>query len=65
MNSKLSKAKCVFLIKRNGKPYRYMTRVIIKGQKFYLGCYKTEAEASKAYSEFMEYCDKYAVSSLL
>lgn len=65
MDQTNNKAKCVFLIKRNGKPYRYMTRVIIKGQKFYLGCFKTEKEASKVYSEFMEYCEKYAVSNLL
>jgi len=65
MNSNKSKAKCVFVMKKDGKPYRYMSRVIIKGQKFYLGCYKTEAEASKVYSEFMEYCEKYQVSSLL
>lgn len=65
MDKKKNKAKCVFVMKKNGKPYRYMTRVIIRGQRFYLGCYKTETEASKAYTEFMEYCDKYSVSTLL
>lgn len=63
--NKDNKSKCVFPIKRNGKAYRYMTRVIIKGQRFYLGCYKTEAEASKAYVEFMEYCETYSVRSTL
>ena len=55
MNRKQFKTKCVFPVKRNGKPYRYMSRVIIKGKKFYLGCYKTENEASSAYDSFMNY----------
>lgn len=65
MNRNTKKEKCVFVMKRNGKPYRYMTRVIIKGQRFYLGCYKTEVEASKAYKEFMEYCNTHQVSAFL
>lgn len=65
MKENKSKAKCVFIIKRNGKPYRYMTRVIIKGQRFYLGCYKTQAEAAKTYEDFMEYCDKHPIGTFL
>lgn len=65
MNSKEKKAKCVFVMKRNGKPYRYMTRVIIRGNRFYLGCYKTEKEASTAYEQFMDYFNKYGVVTSL
>ena len=59
-----TKAKCVFAIKKNGKPYRYMVRVIIRGQKTYLGCYKTEDETSKVYTDFIKYCQTSTVSAL-
>ena len=65
MNRRKSKAKCVFPINRNGKIYRYMTRVIIKGQKFYLGCYKTEEEATEVYKNFMTYCETYSIGDQL
>lgn len=58
MNRRKNKAKCVFTINKNGKPYRYMTRVIIRGQKFYLGCYKTEKEAFDVYKNFIDYVEK-------
>ena len=51
-NTKDNKPKCVYLIKRDGKVYRYMTRVIVKGKTHYLGCYKTQKEATKAYEAF-------------
>lgn len=55
MNRKTNKAKCVFIMMKNGKPYRYMSRVVINGNRIYLGCYKTEKEASDAYNSFMAY----------
>jgi hypothetical protein len=65
MKQMKSKAKCVFTIKRKGKPYRYMTRVIIRGQRFYLGCFKTEGEATRVYQDFMEYLDKNPIGTFL
>ena len=52
MNRK-DKPRCVFVIKRNGKPYRYMTRTVLNNTKIYLGCYKTPEEAHEAYQKFM------------
>jgi transposase len=54
MNKKTTKATCVFPVKRNGKPYRYMVRTIVNGTKFYVGCYKTQEQASKAYESFIQ-----------
>ncbi len=56
MNRKKNKPTCVFPVIKNGKPYRYFTRVIIRGKRIYLGCYKTQKEASAAYENFVEYC---------
>jgi hypothetical protein len=53
MNRKKSKNKCVFLIKRNGKPYRYMVRTYINKERRYVGCFKTEDEAVNAYNNFL------------
>jgi len=50
MNRKESKPKCVFLIKYKGKPYRYMVRI----NKEYVGCFKTEAEAETGMKRFLE-----------
>lgn len=48
-----NKARCVYKIKRNGKVYRYMSRVIIDNIKYYIGCFETEEQASNAYVKFM------------
>lgn len=58
MSRKNNKVKCVFVIPKNGKPYRYMTRVIIQGTRFYLGCYKTEEEAFNTYKKFIKDMEK-------
>jgi hypothetical protein len=53
VNKKEVKSKCVFLMKRNGKPYRYMVRTYIDKERRYIGCFKTEQEAIIAYNKFM------------
>lgn len=54
MNTKTNKHKCVFLMKRNGKPYRYMVRTYINKERRYIGCFKTQEEAAIAYNKFMQ-----------
>ena len=54
MNIKTGKPRYVFLLKRNGKPYRYMARVTIKFRKIYLGCYKTQEEAVSAVKKYFQ-----------
>jgi len=54
MNTKINKSKCVFVMKRNGKPYRYMVRTYINKERRYIGCFKTEEEATIAYNRFMQ-----------
>ncbi len=53
MNKK-NKPTCVYTIKKNGEIYRYMVRIVIKGRSHYLGCFKTEPEATHAYETYME-----------
>lgn len=53
MSRKDDNPRCVFVIKRNGKPYRYMARTALNNTKIYLGCYKTPEEAHDAYQKFM------------
>jgi hypothetical protein len=59
MNIKTGKPRYVFLIKRNGKPYRYMARITVKFAKHYLGCFKTEEEAIKAVKMYFKNPKKY------
>ena len=54
MNIKKNKPTHVFVVKRNGKPYRYMARITIKHSKKYLGCFETQAEAVSAVKKFFE-----------
>ncbi|MFO0202231.1 MAG: hypothetical protein ACK528_03780 [Alphaproteobacteria bacterium] len=54
MNKKNNKPACVFPIKRDGKIYRYMVRTYINRERHYVGCYKTQEEAVKAYGRFLE-----------
>ena len=53
MNTK-KKAQYVFVVKRDGKPYRYMVRRIIDNTRHYIGCFKTEEEAVIAHDEYMK-----------
>jgi hypothetical protein len=48
MKTKKKPGKNVFLRKRNGVPYRWWGRYSLNGFKFYVGCFKTEAEAIEA-----------------
>lgn len=54
MNINSKKPRYVFVIKRNGKPYRYMARVTFKFLKIYLGCYKTQDEAVAAVKKYLD-----------
>lgn len=44
---------CVFLMKRNGEPYRWIVKVTIKKERKYIGCFKTKPEAVQALNSFM------------
>lgn len=47
MNRDEKKPKWIFAIKKGGKVYRYMVRMIVKGKRVYLGCFET-IEAAQA-----------------
>lgn len=40
--------KFIFILKKDGLPYRYMVRYSIDGFKKYVGCFKTESQAMQA-----------------
>lgn len=44
---------CVFMMKRNGEPYRWIVRVTVQKERRYVGCYKTKPEAVSALQAFM------------
>lgn len=44
---------CVFMMKRNGQPYRWIVRVTVRKERRYVGCYKTRPEAVTALEAFM------------
>lgn len=44
---------CVFLMKRNGEPYRWIVKVTIQKERKYIGCFKTKPEAVQALNSFM------------
>ena len=44
---------CVFMMKRNGRPYRWIVRVTVQKERRYVGCYKTRPEAVNALRAFM------------
>lgn len=54
MNRKASKHKCVYIYNKDGKPYRWIVKTTIDRERKYLGCYKTETEAVRAYEKFIE-----------
>jgi hypothetical protein len=51
MNRKKNKHQCVFVYKRNGKPYRYIVRFTVQKERKYIGCYKELHEAELAATE--------------
>ena len=59
MNIKKTKPRYVFVIKKDGKPYRYMARVNISFKRIYLGCFKTQTEAVAAVDKYFENPKKY------
>lgn len=40
---------CVFLMKRNGEPYRWIVKITVKGERRYIGCYQNMADAILAW----------------
>lgn len=44
----------VFLMKRNGEPYRWVVKVTINKERKYVGCFETKQEAIKALDAYME-----------
>jgi transposase len=58
MNRK-NKPQYVFVVKRNGKPYRYMVRRIIDNTRHYIGCFKTVKEAVDAHDQYMRDLESY------
>lgn len=44
---------CVFLMKRNGEPYRWIVKVTVQKERKYVGCFKTKPEAVQALNSFM------------
>lgn len=45
---------CVYVMKRNGEPYRWMVRTIVRGDVIYLGCYDTREKAIQAWNRYAE-----------
>jgi hypothetical protein len=41
-------------MKRNGKPYRWMVRTVVRGEPVYLGCYETREKAIEAWNRYAE-----------
>ena len=39
-------------MKRNGKPYRWMVRTVVKGEPVYLGCYESMEKAVEAWNRY-------------
>ncbi|NDC55519.1 MAG: hypothetical protein EBZ69_01665 [Alphaproteobacteria bacterium] len=53
MNRILAKPACVFLMKRNGLPYRWIVKTTVNRERVYLGCFKTKEEAVKAWKKHL------------
>lgn len=45
---------CIFVMRKDGKPYRYVVKVTVNHERRYIGCYKTEKEAVNAYCEYVK-----------
>lgn len=39
---------CVFMVKRNGQPYRWIVKITVKGERRYIGCFETKDRATEA-----------------
>jgi hypothetical protein len=52
MNRTVSKPGCIFIIKRNGLPYRWVVKTTIEKERRYVGCFDTEAKAIEAWNVF-------------
>ena len=52
MNRTVSKPGCIFLIRRNGVPYRWVVKTTIEKERRYVGCFNTEAKAIEAWNLF-------------
>ena len=50
--NKKKKPLCVYAMKRNGKPYRWMVRTVVKGEPVYLGCYESMEKAVEAWNRY-------------
>ena len=44
----------VFLLKRNGEPYRWIVRVTINKERKYVGCFETKQEAITALDAYIK-----------
>ena len=42
----------VFLVKRNGVPYRWIVKCTIQKVRTYVGCFDSEEKASEAWEKF-------------
>jgi len=52
MRRKLGKTPFVFLVKRNGLPYRWVVRCTVHKVKRYVGCFDSEEKATQALQRF-------------
>lgn len=48
-----TKPMCVFMMKRNGEPYRWVVKVTINKERIYVGCFQSKDEAVKAWANYM------------
>ena len=44
----MTEARNVYMIKRNGKPYRWVVKITVKGERVYIGCFNSEEKATTA-----------------
>lgn len=54
MGRKQFKEECIFIIKKNGMPYRYVLKTTENKEWRYLGCFKTMEEAKQAFKNYKE-----------
>ena len=51
MNRSRRKPVCIFLIKRNGLPYRWVVKSTVNKERTYIGCFDSEAKAVDAWNK--------------
>lgn len=54
MNRKPEKIECIYIVRRFGKPYRWIARPTIEKEKKYLGCFDSYEKAHAALNRFYE-----------